>query len=398
MSERLSEENKENLDASDQDEIHLLDVLVALGRQKKIMFGTPIVIGTLSLLAALFMSPIFLSTAVILPPQQEQNMGVSAVLGQLGGLGGGLKNPNDLYIGMLQSRTIADKIIIQFDLKERFEVKTFDEARKILSGISEIVSDKSSTISVKVENKDAKFAAELANAYVNELSKLTQTLALSDSSRRRAFFEKQLNTAKEDLADAEVVLRKTQEKTGMLQLDGQVKGIIDNVAQLEATIGAKNVQLRAMRSFATVHNPDYLRLQEEIRGLAAQLESLKSGNLSKDGDLIVPTGKIPEVGVEYIRSLRNLKYYETIFDLLAKQYELAKIAEAKDSSTVQILDQAVPAEKKLKPKRLLIVLAGFFGGGMLGLLLALLRESYLKSRRSSTSNYRWKLLANAWVK
>lgn len=397
MSERLSEENKENLNVSD-GEIHLLDVLAALGRQKKIMFGTTIIIGAISLLAAFFMSPVFLSTAVILPPQQQQNMGVSAVLGQLGGLGGGLKNPNDLYIGMLQSRTIADKIIIRFDLKERFEVKTFDEARKILAGISEIVSDKSSTISVKVENKDAKFAAELANAYVNELSKLTQILALSDSSRRRVFFEKQLTVAKEDLANAEVVLRKTQEKTGMLQLDGQVKGIIDNVAQLEATIGAKNVQLRAMRSFATVNNPDYLRLQEELRGLAAQLERLKSGNLSKDGDLIVPTGKIPEVGVEYIRSLRNLKYHETIFDLLAKQYELAKIEEAKDSSTVQILDQAVPAEKKLKPKRILIVLGGFFCGGILGLLLALLKEAYLKSRRSSASNYRWNLLVNAWIK
>lgn len=382
MSQQLSKENKEISGDTEQGDVHFLDVMASLGRQKKLVFGTPILIGILSVVAALLMKPVFLSTAVILPPQQEQNMGVSAVLGQLGGLAGGLKSPNDLYVGMLQSRTIADRIIVRFNLKDRFEVSTFDDARKNLLSITEIVSDKSGTISVKIENEDAKFAAELANAYVNELSKLTQTLALTDASRRRVFFEKQLTSAKEDLADAEVLLRKTQEKTGILQLDGQVKGIIDNVAQLEATVGAKNVQLRSMRSFATVNNPDYLRLQEELRGLNIQLEKLKTGNLSKEGDMIVPTGKIPEVGVEYIRSLRNLKYNETIFELLAKQYELAKIEEAKESSTVQVLDQAVPAEKKIKPKRLIIVLAGFFVGIMFGLIFALLRDFYIRTRKN----------------
>ena len=324
------------------------------------------------------------------------------MLGQLGGLAGaaggipGLKNPNDLYVAMLQSRTIADKLIAYFDLKKRFKVETQDEARKILTGIVTITNEKAGTISVLIDDEDPKFAAELANAYVSELSNLTKTMAISDAAKRRLFFEKQLISVKDDLANAEIALRQTQEKTGMLELEGQVKGIIGNVAQLEGTIAAKEVQLNAMRSFATNNNPDLQRLQGEIQGYRTQLEKLKTGKTSENGDLMVPTGKIPEIGVEYIRSLRNVKYQETIFELLAKQYELAKLDEAKESSNIQVLDNAVPAQKKSKPRRLILILLGFFGGGMLALFLALIRDAYQKSTRDKKSQDRWTLLANAW--
>ena len=324
------------------------------------------------------------------------------MLGQLGGLVGaassvgGLKNPNDLYVAMLQSRTIADKLIVRFDLKKRFEVVTQDDARNRLDGIANVVSNKAGTISVLVEDMDPKFAAELANAYVDELSRLTQGLAITDAAQRRLFFEKQLDAAKDDLANAEVDLQKMQEKTGMLQLDGQVRGIIGNVAQLEGTIAAKEVQLNAMRSFATNSNPDLMRMQGEIQGYRAQLEKMKTGKFSQDGDILVPTGKIPEVGVEYVRSLRNLKYRETIFEVLSKQYELAKIDEAKESSNIQILDEAVQAEKKSKPKKTIIILTGFVGGALLALFLALMRDAYRQSSRDDLGKYRWAQLKNAW--
>lgn len=382
-------------------EIHLLDILTALARQKKILFTVPLITGVLAIAAAFLIKPTFSSTAVILPPQQ-QSSGVSAMLGQLGGLAGaaggitGLKNPNDLYVAMLQSRTIADKLISHFDLKTRFEVETLDEARKKLDGMATAASDKAGTISVLVEDKDPKFAAELANAFVSELSNLTKGLAITDAAQRRLFFEKQLIAVKDDLANAEIALRKTQESTGMLQLDGQVQGIIRNVAQLEGTIAAKEVQLNAMRSFATNNNPDLQRLQGEIQGYQAQLEKLKTGRLSKDGDLMVPTGKIPEVGIEYVRSLRNVKYQETIFELLSKQYELAKIDEAKESSNIQILDYAVPAEKKSKPKKMIIIFLGFIGGAFFALFIALIRDAYLRATKDEDSNYRWNVLKNAW--
>lgn len=401
MSEQLKITEQRTLVGEQSDEIHLLDILIALARQKKILFIVPLITGALAIAAAFLIKPTFSSTAILLPPQQ-QSSGVAAMLGQLGGLASaagsitGLKNPNDLYVAMLQSRTIADKLISRFDLKNHFTAETDDEARIKLDDIVTVINNKAGTISVVVEDGDPKFAAELANAYVSELSSLTKTMAITDAAQRRLFFEKQLVTVKDDLANAEIALRQTQEKTGMLELEGQVKGIISNVAQLEGTIAAKEVQLNAMRSFATNNNPDVQRLQSEIQGYRAQLGKLKTGKTNQNGDLMVPTGKIPEIGVEYIRSLRNVKYQETIFELLAKQYELARFDEAKDSSNIQILDAAVIAQKKSKPRKLIIILLGFFGGGVLAVILALMRDAYQKSTRDEDSKYRWALLENAW--
>lgn len=402
MSQQLNNTEPQSLKNDDNDEIHMLDVLTALARQKKILIFLPLIAVIISIVIAFVMKPIFISTAIILPPQQQQSSGMAAMLGQLGGLAGaasgiaGLKNPNDLYVAMLKSRSVADKLIARFDLKKHFDVDTSDDARKKLDGVANIVSEKAGTISVQVEDENPKFSAELANAFVSELSSLSQNLAVTDASQRRLFFEKQLVTAKDDLAEAEVGLRTTQEKTGMLQLDGQVKGIINNVAQLEGTIAAKEVELNAMRSFATTSNPDFMRLQGEIQGYKAQLSKLKNGKPSDDGDLMLPTGKIPEIGAEYVRALRNVKYQETIFDLLAKQYELAKMDEAKESSNIQILDSAVPAEKKSKPRKFIIIFVGFALGMFLALLIALIRESFSRSVNDEIGRRRWMVLKNTW--
>lgn len=384
------------------DEIHLLDLVSALGRQRKLIYILPVITTALALVASLVISPTFVSTAVLMPPQQ-QNSGVSAVLGQLGGLAsaassiGGLKNPNDLYVGMLQSRTIADKLIERFKLKDRYDATTLDETRASLEKIREVASGKDGLISITVSDKDPKFAADLANAYVAELASVTQKLAVTDASRRRLFFEKQLSEAKENLANAEVEMRKMQETTGMLQLDGQVKGIIANEAQLQGTIAAKNVQLKGMRSFATADNPEYMRVQQELRGLQEQLDKLQKGQ-QRAGDVMIPSGKIPEAGIAYVRSLREVRYNETIFELLAKQYELAKIDEAKDSSLIQQLDLAVPAEKKSKPKRAMMIFGGLIGGVVLALFIALMRELYAATKKKFRNDQRWIDTQKAWKK
>ncbi len=380
------------------DEIDLLDILITLAHYKKMIAGCTIGIGSAALVISLLMTPIFTSTAKIMPPQQ-QNSGLAAMMGQLGALAGaagniaGLKNPNDLYVGMLQSQTVADNLIKRFKLKEQFETETMVETRKQLEGISTIAAGKDGLISVSVDDKDPKFAAALANAYVVELIKLTQTLAVTDAAQQRLFYEKQLLATKDKLTQAEVALKQTQEKTGLLQPDGQVQAIIANVAQLRATIAAKEVELVAMRSFATEQNPDYIRVQQEIQGLKAQLVKLERGQ-SEAGDFMVPTGKVPQSGLEYVRKLRDVKYYEAMFELLAKQYELAKINEAKDSSTIQILDTATPSDKKSKPKRAFITLAGFFMGLLGSTLLALLLNFYKISQKNDTSG-RWKALTAA---
>lgn len=408
MSELLENRMQQNMATEEDDskEIHLLDFLIVLARHKKLVIGMPIAAGLLAMAISLMMTPVFTSTAKIMPPQQQQGSGLAAaMLGQLGSLAGaagsiaGLKNPNDLYVGMLESRTIADNLINRFKLKERYESMTMDDARKSLDDVTDISNGKKDgMISISVNDKDPKFAAELANAYVDELTKLTHTMAISEASMRRLFFEKQLKDAKDQLADAEIALRKTQEKTGMIQLDGQVQAIISGIAQLKATIVAKEVEIEAMRTFAAGQNPDLLRAKEELRGLQAQLAKLETSKSTKEGDFMVPTGRIPEVGVDYVRRFRDVKYYETMFEMLAKQYELAKIDEAKDSTIIQLLDKAVPAERRAKPRRSLIVLGGLIAGSILGILLAFVYEAYLQAKQDPENDRRWRDLASAWTK
>lgn len=380
------------------DEIDLMALLVGLVRQKKWIIGCTVGLGSLALLASLLMKPVFTATTTILPPQQ-QSSGLAAALGSLGSLAGaagtvaGLKNPNDLYVGMLQSQTVADALIKKFELKNRYEGDTLFATRKVLDGAVSVVAGKDGLISVSVDDEDPDFAAKLANAYIEELKKINQELAVTDASQRRLFFEKQLQSIKDNLARAEIGLKKTQERTGLLQPDDQIKAIIDNVAQLKAGIAAKEVQLAAMRSFATSQNPDLVRAQQEIATMRQQLAKLERG-ATVQGDLAVPTGKVPETGLEYIRALREVKYQETLFELMSKQFELAKVDEARDSGMIQVLDVATPPDQKSKPRRALIVLTGLIAGLFLGVLIALIKE---QSRKAAlTGESRWSELRRAW--
>ncbi len=362
-----------------QQEITLLDMLLVLAAHKKLVFRLPIAVALLTAGITLLLPNIYTATTRILPPQQQQSS-AAAMLGQLGALAGGaasalgIKNPNDLYVGMLKSRTVADDLIRRFELKQRFDVETLDEARKELEKVSEIIAGKDGIISVAVDDEEPKIAADLANAYVEELSKITTTLAVTEASQRRLFFEQQLKQTKDNLASAEVELKKSQETTGLIQLDEQAKALIEAVAQLRAQIAAKEVELGAMRTFATERNPDYIRTREQLAGLRVQLARMETASLAGDGNVLVPTGKVPEAGLEYIRKLREVKYQETVFELLARQFEIAKSDEAKDVSTIQILDHAVPPEKKSKPRRSLIVVLALLASGFLAALLAFLSE------------------------
>lgn len=374
------------------DELHLLDLAIVLARYKWLIIGSTLAAGLLAMAVSLIITTTFVSSAKIMPPQQPQNAGLSAALGQLGGLAGvvGAKNSNDLYVGLLGSRTIADTLIARFKLQQRYEQKTMDGTRRALGGASAFsIGKKDGIIAISVEDREPQFAADLANAYADELAKLNQTMALTEASQRRLFFEKQLKEVKDQLADAEIALRTTQETTGIIQPDSQVQAIISSVAQLKGTIAAKEVQLKAMRTFAAPQNPERMRLQEELRGLQGQLDKLEKNRAIKSGDFMVPTGQIPAAGVEYVRSVRNVKYYETIFELLSKQFELAKIDEAKDASLIQVLDRAIPAERKAKPKRALMTIGGLVAGFVLGLLLTCLHALYRSSRARPENQARW---------
>lgn len=380
-------------------EVTLLDVLTVLAKHSKMIVRVTIGATILALVISFLIPKKFTATTRILPPQQTQSSAL-AMLAQLNplaaGLGKdlGLKNPSDLFVTMLKSRTVEDSLINQFDLRKEYGYKTYFDTREKLEARSSIGSAKDSTILISVEDGDPERAAQMANAYVDELYKLSQTLAVTEASQRRLFFQRQLETAKQDLAEAEAALRQTQEKTGLIQLDGQAKAIIESTAALKAQIVAREVQLQRVRLFATEQNREYQGLQQELSGLRAQLARVEQTEPGGNGDIGIATAKIPAAGLEYVRRYRDVKYYETIFELLAKQYEAAKLDEAKNAAIIQVMDKAVAPEKKSSPKRGLITGITFFAAFFLACLWALVRESCQGMQQNPETAMRLKVLGS----
>jgi len=383
--------------AMDDDEINLMDLLLVIAKHNRFIIKLTLSVAVLAVVYALLQPPIFTAKTVILPPQQGQSA-ASMMLSQLGGLGalaggaGGIKSPNDLHIGMLKSQTVANQLIARFQLQQKFEAKTMEATRKALEGSTVIASGKDGFITIEYSDKDPKFAATIANAYVEELDRLNSTLALTEASRKRLFFQKQLKGTIESLAVAEIGLKQTQEKTGLIQPEAQGQAIIMAVAGLRAQVAAKEVELAAMGAFATPQNPDYRLQQQALAGLRAQLAKVERDNVQGRGDVMVPTGKLPETGLEYLRKMREVKYQETLFELLGKQFEIAKIDEAKDAPLIQVVDKALVPEKKSKPKRALIVILATMMAFFIGILLAFFREASARASLDPASAERMTLL------
>lgn len=378
-------------------DVGLLELFIVLAKRKWMIASLTFICAVVSLAYSLLLPKIYTADTKILPPQQTQSV-AGAMLGQLGSLAGlagkdlGIHNPNDIYVAMLQSRTVSDALIHKFDLMNVYKVKRMMDARKRLEEATDIDSGKDSVITISVQDHDPNRAADIANAYVNELYKLTQTLAVTEAGQRRLFFEQQLRSASEDLARAEQDMRKTQESTGLIQLDNQAKAIIEAVATARGQIAAKEVQIRAMEAFATPQNPDLIRAEDELQSLKADLGDLEKDAKGPAGNIQLPAGQIPSAGLEYVRRLRDVKYYETIFDLLEKQYEIAKIDEAKNAAIIQVLDNAVPPEWKSKPKRAVIVIVATFVGLFGAIIFAFVQEAAQYARLQPQSVVRLQLL------
>lgn len=341
----------------DDDEISLLDLLIVLAKYKKLILGLPLVVAVLAAGISLLIPNTYTATTRILPPQGQSSASamLAQQLGGLAGLGGaaGLRNPNDLYIGMLKSRTVADSLIQRFDLQKRYDHERQSDTRKELEEGTAISSGKlDGIITIAVDDRDPRRAAEIANAYVEELFKLTQVLAVTEASQRRLFFERQLSQAKDNLVAAEVSAREALQTGGLVQVEGQGRAILETTARLRAQITVKDVQIGAMRAFAADRNPELQAAQQELEAMKRELAKIEGDSGARRSEVSESKGN----GSNSLGLLRNVKYYEAIFELLAKQYELAKIDEARDSSVVQILDKAIEPDRKSKPRRSAIVI------------------------------------------
>ena len=369
--------------------IDLLDVLIVLAKHKKLILSLPAVAVLITAVITFLMPNWYTATSKLLPPQQSQSNAV-AILGQLGALTGGasqalgIKNPSDIFVAMLKSRTVSDAVIERFKLREVYDEEYMQNARKELNRNVDIVAGRDGVITIDVDDKSPQRAADMANAFIEELEGLTRKLAISEAGQRRLFFERQLKQAKDDLTQAETTLTKFQVDKKVLNPQGQASLAISAAAGLQAQIAAKEIQIASLKSFATIENPDLLRAQEELSGLKVQLAKVARGGAGDVGDVLLSIGKAPEQAADYVRRFREVKYYETLFELLAKQYEIARIDEAKDATLIQALDRAVTPERKSKPKRAVIVVIIAIISGFSAVILAFVRESQDRARRNPT--------------
>jgi tyrosine-protein kinase Etk/Wzc len=329
---------------------------------------------------ALATKPSFTAKAVFLPPGSPSSSS-AMLLGQLGQLAGltasggtgGFKDPGAIYTGILQSRTVADDMIRQFDLQKLYRTKKLSATENALAAHTKFIPGKDTLIIIKVDDQDPKRAAAMANAYLQALSRQNDRLALTEAGQRRVFFEKQLEQEKDRLADAEVELVRTEHQTGLIHPTGQAQLQIAAIAQTRAEVSSKEIQLAALSQSATGANPEVIRLNSELDSLRDHLRQLvNSTGKDSPGNPLVPTAKVPELSLEYIRRDRDVKYHEALYTLLLRQFESAKLDESRAAPLVQIVDEAVvPDQKSWPPRTMFVVLFTFLGAAIgLGYVLA----------------------------
>jgi len=367
------------------EEVSLLDLLIVLAQRKRIIIQITAAFAILATLISLILPQSYTATVTLLPPQQNSTMS-SMFASQLSGMAGmaalagaglGIKNPNDMFVAMFKSRTVEDAMVQRFGLMQEYRTRYPSDARKAFeSRVTVDGNGKDGLIHVSVEARDPKRAAELANGYVDQFRSLSQHLAITEASQRRLFFEQQLVQAKNNLAGAEEALKKTELTTGVIQLDSQARALIETAATLRAQIAAREVEIQGMQTYATGENSDVVQAERELESMRAHLAQLGGSESGSSGELIVPKGKVPQAGLEYVRKLRDVKYNEMIFEILARQFEVAKLDEAKQGALIQIVDPAIPPERRSFPKRSLIVVGATVLGFCFAVCVVLLQSSF----------------------
>ena len=363
---------------SDDDEINLMDIMLVIAKYNRFIMAFTAVAIVLALIYVMLQPFSYTAKTVILPPQTKSDSSMGALLGNLGGIPGGsalgLKNPTDTFVGMLKSRTLADQVIAKLNLKRLYKTKTMTQTRQALSGSTKITAGKDGFITIEYTHSDPVIAAEIANTFVNELDKMNSTVATSEAARRRLFYEKQIKETSVNLSQAEAAMKQTQRKTGWYEFGGfdvamaaggtggggasllsggtRVNAsVLMKAEEIRAQITMRELDLASKRAYMTELNPEYVRGLATLAALKVNLTKLEGGTNASGADVKVPVSQLSDVGFAYIHQMRDLKYKQTLLELYTKQFEMAKIDEAKDSPLVQVVDKALPPEERSAPKR-----------------------------------------------
>jgi tyrosine-protein kinase Etk/Wzc len=352
--------------------IDILSLIRTLLNGWRTVLGSALLVFAVATAVAFWLRPSYTSEASFIPPGVNNSGSMAAaVAGQLASMGGGdllgmTKSPAELYSGILKSRSIASEIVNRFGLIQLYGVKKESQAEKQLNSSTAIAVDpKSSIVDLKVTQSSPQLAHNIAAAYMDALRSTEGRLALSESSQRRLFFSDQLAREKDALESAEVDLKKTEEESGLIAPAGQTDAEIRTIAQTRAEIAAREVQIAALRQSATEENPELVRRRSEVDDLKGQLERLQSG-AGRSSAMAIPTSKVPELQLEYVRKAREVKYHEALFEALSKQYEAARLDEAHDAPVIQVLDPPSLPDSKSGPKRMLIMAGGLLFGLIAG--------------------------------
>ena len=329
------------------------------------LLAVVVVAATLSGIGiSLLLPKIFESTVTILPQIEGRDSGGLGSLLAAGGamstaqalgvnLPGMTATPTDIFISILKSRTMADDVVKQFNLQDRYETKFMQDTRSRLEGVTRVAVTKEKVIKVTVEDKEPAVAAEMANFYVTNLDRLNRTMGVSKASDTRKFIERRRSETQEELAEAEEALKEFQTKNKTVAIEAQSKAMIEAAATLQAQLTAQEVQLQVIGKYLSNDNPEISRVKSSINELRNQLSLMESGRSGKrvPGEQMHPAiVAVPTLALEYGRLLRNLKVQEALYTMLTSQYEQAKLSEARDTPTVQVLDMAIPAERKSRPR------------------------------------------------
>jgi tyrosine-protein kinase Etk/Wzc len=366
-----------------QREIGILELLTVFASRKSLfakLVGASTTIGII----LCFVLPVqYTATTKLMPPQQTQSttsMMMNQLIGSSSGslaaiAGGGIapKSPNDIYIGLLSSRPVGDAIIQRFGLTQVYRAKDMTASREKLAANTLISTERSGFIAISVTDRDSKRASDIANAYTEQLRAFTRSLAVTEASRRRLFYDDQLRQAKESLVQAEIDFQQVQQQKGLVQLDAQAKAIVESLAALRAKIAAKEVEVEALKSYSTDSNPEVELALNELSSLRSQATHIATQDKS-DGFADLGLKQVPAAELEYLRADRELRYRQALFDMLIKQYDAAKMDEAKDAAIIQVVEPATIPERRSAPKRVSVLLAWIFVGFASSCILVLVQS------------------------
>ncbi len=403
MSEEQPMTTAEEHHANADDEVSLLDILTLLARNKGLIFKVTLAGAILASIILFILPNQYTAETVVIPPTDDTSTGMAmlnqmsgGVLSSLAGGSLGVQNQGDMYLSLFESRTVEDGVIHQFGLMDRYNEKRMSDTRKSLERHATItLGVKDGLIRIDVTDRDPQKAADIANGFVEQFRKLSANLAITDAGRRRLFFEKQLQDAKEHLTQAEVDLQKTEQKTGIFEPVSQAQILIESAASLRAQVVAKEVQIQSLRAYATNDNPDVVQAQEELSALQAQLNSLHGSQAESPNGIVLPKGKLTNDAMDYLRKYRDFEYNQTLFELLAKQLEMAKLDEARQGNDIQVADKAVPPDDKSSPHRLLLILLSTFLVAVLTMVSIVLREGLRQAQQSPRKRRQFELLRQA---